>query len=168
MSSGDLIPNDHVHVEPVANEVQFPLVIARMIDTVKNSPEHNAPGRLRSCPLQTPGTVHPCGRERYIQRAQQALKKAISVTVRSRAASPLRILPLRIGLRQPARQIDPTPAVQSALGYPVWPIIKRAAAMLIILGGVFVVIQERGRLASVVHSLSGYQKQIASEQPPAA
>lgn len=32
--------------------------------------------------------------------------------------------------------------------------------MLIILGGVFVVIQERGRLASVVHSLSGYQKQI--------
>jgi hypothetical protein len=35
-----------------------------------------------------------------------------------------------------------------------------------ILGGVFVVIQERGRLASVVHSLSGYQKQIASEQPP--
>jgi hypothetical protein len=36
----DLIPNDHDHVEPVANEVQFALVIARMIDTVKNSPEH--------------------------------------------------------------------------------------------------------------------------------
>jgi len=29
MSSGDLIPNDHDHA-PVANEVQFALVIARM------------------------------------------------------------------------------------------------------------------------------------------
>jgi len=53
----------------------------------------------------------------------------------------------------------------SASDYPVWPIIKRTAAMLIIVGGIFVVIQERGRLASLLRSLPNYQKQIASEQP---
>ena len=39
MSSGDLIPNDHDRVEPVANEVEFALVIARMIDTIARSRE---------------------------------------------------------------------------------------------------------------------------------
>jgi hypothetical protein len=39
MSSGDLIPGDHDQPEPASNEVQFALVNARMIDTVKNSPE---------------------------------------------------------------------------------------------------------------------------------
>jgi len=184
MSSGDLIPNDHDHVEPVANEVQFALVIARMIDTVKNSPEHMRQAVYDFCPLQTPGKfTHADAKD--IQRAQQqALEKAIrgveafsrqQIDIPPPSPAPLlgdgsvsRSFPAADPaapdwLRQPARQIDPTPAVQSALGYPEWPIIKRAAAMLIILGGVFVVIQERGRLASVVHSLTGYQKQIASE-----
>jgi hypothetical protein len=40
MNPGDLIPNDHDHVEPAANEVQFALVISRMIDTLNSSPEH--------------------------------------------------------------------------------------------------------------------------------
>ncbi|WMT72878.1 hypothetical protein [Bradyrhizobium sp. Ash2021] len=38
MSSGDLIPNDHDHVEPGANEVQFALVIAR----IRACPENQA------------------------------------------------------------------------------------------------------------------------------
>jgi hypothetical protein len=146
MSSGDLIPNDHDHFEPVANEVQFALVIARMIDTVKNSPK-----------LQEQFT-HADAKD--IQRAQQALERVIrgveefskqQIDIPPPSPAPLR----RDGsvsrsfpaadpappdwLRQPARQIDTTSAVQSALGFPVWPIIKRAAAMLIILGGVFVV-----------------------------
>jgi hypothetical protein len=182
----DLIPNDHDHVEPVANEVQFALVIARMIDTVKNSPEHmrQAVYDLARYKLQEQFT-HADAKD--IQRTQQALEKAIrgvdefsrqQIDIPPPLPAPLlgdgsvsRSFPAADPappdwLRQPARQIDPTPAIQSVLGYPVWPIIKRAAAMFIILAGVFVVIQERGRLASVVHSLSGYQKQIASEQPP--
>jgi hypothetical protein len=95
-----------------------------------------------------------------IQRAQQALEKAIrgveefsrqQIDIPPPSPAPLRgdgsvsrgfpaaDPDLPDWLRQPARQIDPTSAVQSALGFPVWPIIKRAAAMLIILGGVFVV-----------------------------
>jgi hypothetical protein len=38
MTSGDLIPSDHDQSEPASSEVQFALVIARMIDSVKNSP----------------------------------------------------------------------------------------------------------------------------------
>ena|ERR1700687_227478 len=40
MASGDLIPSNHDRSEPASTEVQFALVIARMIDSVKNSPEH--------------------------------------------------------------------------------------------------------------------------------
>ena len=158
MSSGDLIPNDHDHFEPVANEVQFALVIARMIDTVKNSPEHmrQAVYDLARYKLQEQFT-HADAKD--IQRAQQALETAIrgveefsrqQIDIPPPSPAPLRgdgsvsrSFPAADPappdwLRQPARQIDPTPAIQSALGCPVWPIIKRAAAMLIILGGVFV------------------------------
>jgi hypothetical protein len=39
MSSGDLTPNDLDRVKPTSNEVHIALVIARMIETVKNTPE---------------------------------------------------------------------------------------------------------------------------------
>ena len=114
MSSGDLLPNDHDHVEPVANEVQFALVIARMIDTVKNSPK-----------LQEQFT-HADAKD--IQRAQQALEKVIrgveefsrqQIDIPPPSPAPLRrdgSVPRSFPaadpappdwLRQPARQIDP-------------------------------------------------------------
>src|SRR5260370_6354015 len=156
MSSGDLRPNDHDHVEPVANEVQFALVIARMIDTVKNSPEHMRQAVYDFCPLQTPGKfTHADAKD--IQRAQQqALEKAIrgveefsrqQIDIPPPSPAPLlgdgsvsRSFPAADPaapdwLRQPARQIDPPPALQSALGYPVFPIIKRAPPILILLAG---------------------------------
>src|SRR5271169_4290023 len=39
MTSGDLIPSDHDRPEPPSLEVEFALVIARMIESAKNSPE---------------------------------------------------------------------------------------------------------------------------------
>ena len=39
MASGDLIPSNHDGSEPASTEVQFALVIARRIDSVKNSPD---------------------------------------------------------------------------------------------------------------------------------
>ena len=81
-----------------------------------------------------------------------------SVTALPHAIPCYGTLTLRIGA--------PTPkVVHSAPDYPVWPIIKRTAAMLIIVGGIFVGIQERGRLASHVSSLPDYQKQLGFEQP---
>jgi hypothetical protein len=178
MSPGDLIPNDHDHVEPAANEVQFALVISRMIDTVDNSPEHlrQAVYDLARYKLMEQFTDADATN---IQRAQQALETAIrGVEEFSRQqisipppqvpqisdSSASRILATEADppdwLRHPARQIDPV--VHSA---PRGPIIKRIAAMLIIVGGILVGFQERGRLASVVSSLPDYQRQLGSEQP---
>jgi hypothetical protein len=39
MNSSDLIPNEHDLADPASDEVQFALVIARMIDPMKNSPD---------------------------------------------------------------------------------------------------------------------------------
>ena len=39
MSSGELVPSDHNRPAPPSLEVEFALVIARMIDSVRNSPE---------------------------------------------------------------------------------------------------------------------------------
>ena len=76
MSSGDLIPNDHDHVKSAANEVQFALVISRMIDTVNNSPEHmrQAVYDLARYKLTEQFTDADATN---IQRAQQALETAI-------------------------------------------------------------------------------------------
>jgi hypothetical protein len=49
MSSGDLIPNDHDHVEHVANEVHFALVIAR----IRACPENPGP----SSPLKATPSI---------------------------------------------------------------------------------------------------------------
>jgi hypothetical protein len=181
MSPGDLIPNDHDHVEPAANEVQFALVISRMIDTVNNSPEHmrQAVYDLARYKLMEQFTDADATN---IQRAQQALETAIRGVEefsRQQIGIPPPQVPQLSGssasripatdadppdwLRHPAPQIDPV--VHSAPDHPVWPIIKRTAAMLIIVGGILVGIQERGRLASLVSSLPDYQKQLGSEQP---
>src|SRR5882757_1045764 len=76
MSSGDLIPGDRDQPEPESNEVQFALVIARMIDTVQNSPEHmrQAVYDLARYKLQEHFT-HADAKE--IRRTQEALETAI-------------------------------------------------------------------------------------------
>ena len=162
MSSGDLIPNDHDHVESAANEVQFALVLSRMIDTVNNSPEHmrQAVYDLARYKLTEQFTDADATN---IQRAQQALETAIrgveefsrqqigipppqvpQISNSSAARIPATDADPPDWLRHPARQIDPV--VHSA---PIGPIIKRSAAMLIIIGGIFVGLQERGRLAAL-------------------
>ena len=76
MSSRDLIPNDQDQPDPASNEVQFALVIARMIDTVQNSPEHmrQAVYDLARYKLQEQFT-HTDAKD--IRRTQQALETAI-------------------------------------------------------------------------------------------
>ena len=175
MSSGDLIPTDQDQPEPSSNEVQFALVIARMIDTLNSSPEHmrQAVYDLARCKLMEQFTDADATN---IQRAQQALETAIR-GVEEFSRQRIGIPPPQVpqlsdssASRIPATDADPPDrlrhqVVHSAPDYPVWPIIKRTAAMLIIVGGIFVGIQERGRLASHVSSLPDYQKQLGFEQP---
>src|SRR5260370_12800003 len=76
MNSGDLIPSDHDRPEPGSSEVQFALVIARMIDSVTTSPEQmrQAVYDLARYKLLEQFT---CADVKNISRTQEALETAI-------------------------------------------------------------------------------------------
>jgi hypothetical protein len=76
MASGDLIPGDHDHLDPASSEVQFALVIARMIYSVGNSPAdmRQAIYDLARYKLQDQFTYADA---QNVKRAQQALENAI-------------------------------------------------------------------------------------------
>jgi len=76
MPSGDLIPGERDLSEPASSEVQFALVIARMIDTVKNSPEdmRQAVYDLARYKLQEQFTYADAP---DVRRTEQALETAI-------------------------------------------------------------------------------------------
>jgi hypothetical protein len=71
-----LIPTNLDRLEPASSEVQFALVIARMIDSVRNSPEHmrQAVYDLARYKLQEQFTYADA---KDIKRTQQALESAI-------------------------------------------------------------------------------------------
>jgi hypothetical protein len=184
MSSGDLIPNNHNSPEPASNEVQFALVIARMIDEVKNSPEHmrQAVYDLARYKLQEQFTYADA---KDIGRTQQALETAIrGVEEFSKqqfgipAASPVSQvgdgaaarpnLPAPPAWLQPGLEIDPEPVGVLKPVHPMWPPIKWTAAMLVILGGVLVAVQQRERFASLGQYLPRYESPVAPEQQRAA
>src|SRR5882762_2936031 len=76
MNSRDLIPDHRDQPEPASNEIQFALVLARMIDTVKNNPEdmRQAVYDLARYKLQEQFTYSDT---KDIRRSQQALENAI-------------------------------------------------------------------------------------------
>jgi hypothetical protein len=180
-----LIPRDYDHVEPASNEVQFALVIARMVETVRNSPEHmrQAVYDLARYKLREQFTD---ANEEDIRRARQALESAIrGVEEFSRQSidiPPPRVPQLGDGsaaqrfpaadhdppvwVREPTRQTYRPAANRSPPDDSLWPIIKRTAAVLVILGGVVLGLMQRERLTSFVQSFSNHQRQIATNQPP--
>jgi hypothetical protein len=76
MNSGDLIPSDHDRPEPPSLEIEFALVIARMIDSLKNNPEdvRQAIYELARYKLQE---QLPNANAEEKERSQQALETAI-------------------------------------------------------------------------------------------
>jgi hypothetical protein len=76
MASGDLIPSDHDQLNPASSKVQFALVIARMIDSVGNSPAdmRQAIYDLARYKLQDQFTYADA---QNVKRDQQALENAI-------------------------------------------------------------------------------------------
>src|SRR5882757_2274140 len=76
MNSGDLIPRDQDKPEPPSLEVEFALVIARMIDSLKNNPEdlRQAIYELARYKLQEQLPNANAGEK---ERTQQALETAI-------------------------------------------------------------------------------------------
>jgi hypothetical protein len=180
MSSGDLIPNDHDQTEPTSNEVQFALVIARMIETVQNSPEHmrQAVYDLARYKLQEQFTPADA---KDISRTRQALETAIR-GVEEFSKQQIGIPPPQVPqlddravrANLPAHEASPPARRRAALevavskrGHPLWPLIKRTAALFAVVAGVFLAVQQRERLASLVQSLPKYESQAAHELPRA-
>jgi hypothetical protein len=189
MNSGDLVPSDHDQSEPASTEVQFALVIARMIDTVKNSPEHmrQAVYDLARYKLQEQFTYADA---KNIKRSQQALETAI------RGVEEFSKLHVGIPSPAPPPQLSDTPAASPARGLPApdlipqvrprphleidsdpndgfpeatrlpWPHLKRTAAMIVTLVAILVAFQQRERLISLAHMLPRYERQTAVDERP--
>ena len=178
VGSDGLLPNDDGPLDQGSNEVQFALVIARMIDTVEHSPEHlrQAVYDLARYKLREQITSTD---EEDIKRSQLALEAAIrGVEDFSRqqfALAPPQVPRLQDGSgaarslpgadparrRRPATSIDPISAVRNKLLDPLSPLAMRTVAVLLIVGAAVVVIQQRHRLASWVQHGSQLQEQAA-------
>jgi hypothetical protein len=178
MNSGDLVPSSQDRPEPADAEVQFALVIARMIDTVKNSPDdmRQAIYDLARYKLQEQFTYADA---KDIRRTQQALESAIrgveafskqNPSIGIAAPSPLaeigdpdmaapgQLIPQvrkrpRFGLGPEPRQL-----LMMSSRLP-WPRLKRALVMFAVFGATLVAFQQRGRLATWVYDLQRYEKQ---------
>jgi hypothetical protein len=184
MSSGDLIPNDHDRPEPASNEVQFALVIARMINTMQNSPEHmrQAVYDLARYKLQEQFT-HAEAKD--IRRTQQALEAAIrgveefskqQIGVAAPPAVPLLGDASASPPYHPEAELTPSarprrhlelerePVAVKKPSHPLWPLMKRTVGMLVILAGVLVAFQQRERLGSLARYLPKYDRQTTPPQ----
>jgi hypothetical protein len=187
MASEDLIPSNRDRSELASNEVQFALVIARMIDLVNSSPEdmRQAVYDLARYKLQEQFTHSDA---QHINQTQQALEAAIrgveefskqGVSVPAipppqqlsdaQALSAPRRLPASElapqARRRPRLEIDSEPEIADLEpNRAPWPSFRTAAMIAIVVGGVLVAVQQRERLLSLVYNLPKFERQAAIEQ----
>src|SRR5665647_1701715 len=192
MTSGDLIPRDHDQSEPASTEVQFALVIARMIDSIKNSPEdmRHAVYDLARYKLQEQFT-HADSQD--VKRTKQALETAIrgvEAFSKQRATIPVPIPAPLLGNRDitpvPGKPTPPVEAVPSVrprprleithetdIGGPkssgiLWSRLRRTAAMIAIIVGILIAVQQRERLGALARGLPklDWQTSLTERHPP--
>ncbi|MGY4615496.1 hypothetical protein ACVWZ4_000723 [Bradyrhizobium sp. USDA 4472] len=186
MTSRDLQPSDEKKAES-ASEVQFALVIARMLETVKTHPEHlrQVVYDLARYKLQEQFT-HVDVKD--MNRSQQALEAAIRGVEefsQKESSLPLTTMPGPPALAAsnqaaPLREVtvrelppmSPGPRIETDRGpaqrrHPLWPVISRTAALLMVVGLAMLVVQQRQRLASLAHYLQHQvqERQIAATPP---
>src|SRR5271169_347935 len=187
MTSGDLTPSDPDRPDSPFLEVEFALVIARMIESAKNSPEDMrqviydlARYKLRD---QLP---HANAGEK--QRTQHALEIAIrGVEAFSEKRVHVRASGLQSQLNGPSaasadRRLS-SPELISQAGsrsrlivdsrrntgtsertHTSWLHLKRAAAVIVSLVAILVAVQQRERLLSLADSLPKLERKIAIER----
>jgi hypothetical protein len=193
MNSGNLVPSDHDRPEPAEAEIQFALVIARMIDTAKNSPDdlRQVIYDLARYKLQEQFTNADA---KHVKRTQQALESAIrgveafskqNVAIPSAVAPPPlvalgdpdvappapRRLPPELIHEVPMRPrqwIDRGPRAGVSTPILPWPYAKRTLMMFSIVVGLLAAIQQRERLTFWIQNLPKLEKQIAlqEQRPP--
>lgn len=183
MSSRDLSTTGEDETEPASAEVQFALVISRMLETVQNHPEH-----MRQCVYDLARYklheqfTHPDAQD--IRRSKEALETAIrGVEEFSRqqvsipppvtpklphaslpAARPIAVWELPEAAARASIEID---RGTTRTRHSLWSITGRAAALLLLAGVSAVAVQQRERLTSFARYLPREERH-AADSPPAA
>jgi hypothetical protein len=186
MTSGDLIPSDHDRPEPPSLEVEFALVIARMIDSLKNNP-----GDMRQAIYELARyklrEQLPNANSEQIERTEQALETAIrgveafseqhvgilapalhsrlngagTASTAGKLVSP-ELIP-QAGQRSLLNVDSKRSAASSKHTRTPWPRLRRAVAIIAIFVAILVAVQQRGRLLSLANIVPKLEGKTAVE-----
>ncbi|EJN07688.1 hypothetical protein PMI42_07703 [Bradyrhizobium sp. YR681] len=177
--SKDLLPSQQEEADLPANQVQFALVISRMLDTVRDDPDarRQMVYDLARYKLQEQFTYADT---KNIDQAKRALEVAIEEVEKfSRDQAPLERLPsqqltsswdtggvpmsgdatvLRSG-------IGTSRSKPSANSGALLPVIKRMAAILLAVGAVILIVSQRDNIAALRRQMSAQAPEIAQVAP---
>lgn len=181
MSSRELLPGQQDPTDLPASEVQFALVISRMLETVKDDAEarRQMVYDLARYKLQEQFTYADA---RNIDQMKRALEVAIEEVEKfSRDEAPLE--------RLPSQQLTSSKATETggllvsgdatvlrsrieisrnklpAISGPLLPVIKRTAAILLAVGAVILIVSQRDNIAALRRQISSQAQEIAQVSP---
>lgn len=177
--SKDLLPSQQEQTDLPANQVQFALVISRMLDTVREDPEarRQMVYDLARYKLQEQFTYADT---KNIDQMKRALEVAIEEVEKfSREQAPLERLPSQ-QLASPRESggllvsgdatvlpsaIGTSRSKLPAMSGPLLPVIKRTAAILLAVGAVILIVSQRDNIAALRRQISSQAPDIAQVAP---
>ncbi len=181
MSSRELLPGQQDLTDLPASEVQFALVISRMLETVKDDAEarRQMVYDLARYKLQEQFTYADA---RNIDQMKRALEVAIEEVEKfSRDQAPLERLPSQQLTSSKATEtggllvsgdatvlrsrIEISRSKLPAISGPLLPVIKRTAAILLAVGAVILIVSQRDNIAALRRQISSQAQEIAQVSP---
>ena len=181
MSSRELLPGQQDPTDLPASEVQFALVISRMLDTVKDDAEarRQMVYDLARYKLQEQFTYADA---KNIDQMKRALEVAIEEVEKfSRDQAPLERLPSQQLTSSKATEtggllvsgdatvlrsrIEISRSKLPAISGPLLPVIKRTAAILLAVGAVILIVSQRDNIAALRRQISSQAQEIAQVSP---
>jgi len=177
MSSRELLPGQQDSTDLPASEVQFALVISRMLETVKDDADarRQMVYDLARYKLQEQFTYADA---RNIDQMKRALEVAIEEVEKfSRDQAPLERLPSQQLTSSKATEtggllvsgdatvlrsrIEISRSKLPAISGPLLPVIKRTAAILLAVGAVILIVSQRDNIAALRRQISSQAQEIA-------
>jgi hypothetical protein len=181
MSSRELLPGPQDSTDLPASEVQFALVISRMLETVKDDADarRQMVYDLARYKLQEQFTYADA---RNIDQMKRALEVAIEEVEKfSRDQAPLERLPSQQLTSSKATEtggllvsgdatvlrsrIEISRSKLPAISGPLLPVIKRTAAILLAVGAVILIVSQRDNIAALRRQISSQAQEIAQVSP---
>src|ERR1700733_8306889 len=187
MTSGDLIPNDQDRPALASLEVEFALVIARMIDSLKNNPgdvrqaiyelaryklEEQFPGVNAEEKVRTQQALETAIRgveaftDQHVGVLAPALQLQLNGPQTASTAGDLfypELIP-QVGPSSHLNADDERNAGGSKLTPAPWPRFRQTAAIVVILAVTLIAVQQRERLLSLAHILPKLEQKTTIEE----